>query len=77
MYREIPNIQFDYTPNKLVIDDSRIILDKSSFKLTGTITDIEKYLRNESLLVEVGFFSDNTHINQLMDIVNGFVLLIP
>lgn len=70
---EIPNIQFDYTPNKLVIDDSRIILDKSSFKLTGTITDIEKYLRNESLLVgKLDFFSDNTHINQLMDIVNGF-----
>ncbi len=70
---QIPNIQFDYTPNKFVIDDSHIILGKSDFKLTGIVSNIEKYFQNESILVgKLDFVSNNTHINQLMDIVSGF-----
>lgn len=70
---EIPFIIFDFTPEKFVIDESQIILDKSNFKLSGIITHIDQYYKKTGLLkCDLNFVSDNTHINQLMDIVSGF-----
>ncbi|MDD3280930.1 MAG: AsmA-like C-terminal region-containing protein [Bacteroidales bacterium] len=70
---EIPSIIFDFTPEKFVINESHVILDKSSFKLSGVITNIDKYYRKTDLLkANLDFVSDNTNINQIMDIVSGF-----
>lgn len=68
----IPSIEFDFTPEKMQIDNSKIILGKSMFSLSGTIRQIEQYIRKTDLLTaELDFVSDNTDVSQIMDIVSG------
>lgn len=68
----IPSIVFDFTPEKMRIDNSKIILGESIFSLSGTIRQIEQYLRKTDLLTaELDFVSDNTDVSQIMDIVSG------
>lgn len=70
---EIPMIVFDFTPEKFVINQSQLILDESNFKLSGEISHIDQYLNKTGLLKgNLRFVSDNTNINQIMDIVSGF-----
>ena len=70
---EIPAIKFAFTPRKFKIDDSRIVIDRSDFKLTGEARNIRKFMKHEGLLEgEFDFISEQTDIDQLMDIVSGF-----
>ncbi|MCQ2344913.1 MAG: hypothetical protein MJ002_08405 [Paludibacteraceae bacterium] len=68
----IPSIKFDFTPDQLDIDNSRIILGNSDFNLSGEITNIRGYVeRNELLKGDLKFRSDKTDVDQIMDLVNG------
>ncbi|MDR0829257.1 MAG: AsmA family protein [Prevotellaceae bacterium] len=69
----IPMIDFDFSPEKFVINKSRIVIDNSDFNLSGIITNIDKYLNNSGLLTaNVNFTSDKTNVKELMEIVSGF-----
>jgi hypothetical protein len=69
----IPAIAFNFTPEKFDIAESRIKLGNSDFNLSGIITNIDGYLKNNGLLKgELEFVSENTDVFQLMDYANGF-----
>ncbi|MDR1591322.1 MAG: hypothetical protein LBS16_00330 [Prevotellaceae bacterium] len=69
----ISNIDGTLTHEKLSINNTRILLDGSDFTLSGVVTNIDKYLENTGLLVaDFDFVSDNTDVNRLMALFNGF-----
>jgi hypothetical protein len=69
----IPAIAFNFSPEKFDIAESRIKLGNSDFNLSGIITNIDGYLKNNGLLKgELEFVSENTDVFQLMDYANGF-----
>ena len=68
----IPSIDFDFTPDELLIYDSRLIVDKSDFQLTGQLKNISGYFRDEALLTgDFNFRSHTTDVNKLMAMFNG------
>lgn len=68
----IPSINFTLKPDRLDIDNSRIILGNSDFNLSGEITNMQGFVgRNELLKGNLNFRSDKTDVDQLMDLVNG------
>ncbi|MDD4848629.1 MAG: hypothetical protein PHR53_07705, partial [Bacteroidales bacterium] len=70
---QVPTIEFDFTPEKFHFKESSIILGNSQFGLSGDITNIESYWKNEGMLTGVmDFISETTDIDQLMDLMNGF-----
>lgn len=69
---EIPAIKMDFEPELFDIQDSRIIIDQSDFKLTGKLANILSYFRGDSILFgRFDFISDNTDVTQLMNLTNG------
>ncbi len=69
---QIPAIDFDFTPDEYLIRDSRLIIDKSDFHLTGQLTNVRPFLRDEGLLKgDFNFRSHTTDVNQLLDLVSG------
>lgn len=69
---EIPALKFDFSTKKLNIHESRVVLGNSVFQLSGEITQFNKYLRKKAPLKgELQFISDNTDVDQLMELVNG------
>lgn len=70
---QIPSIKFNLTPRDLYIGDSRIIIADSDFKLSGHATNIRKFIRKKGDLIGTfDFVSDQTNVNQLLDLVSGF-----
>lgn len=69
----IPAIKFNFNPRQLAVEDSRIIIDQSDFRLTGEVKNLRKYAQGEALLEgQFDFVSEQTNITQLMDLINGF-----
>ena len=69
---EVPAIKSNFTPERFTIRESRVILGNSDFKLSGIITNIDKYIKETGLLTgKLKFVSDHTDVTQLMDLVNG------
>ena len=69
----IPTIKFNFNPRQLTIEDSRIIIDQSDFRLSGIAKNFRNYAKGEGLLEgEFDFVSEQTHVTQLMDLMNGF-----
>lgn len=69
----IPAIKFVFRPDIFTIDTSRIVIGESDFNLSGEASNLRKYLKKKDLLVgDFYFISDNTNIDELMDLVNGF-----
>ncbi|GAB1415101.1 AsmA-like C-terminal region-containing protein [Paludibacter sp.] len=70
---QIPAIDFDFTPDEYLIRDSRLVIDKSDFQLTGMLSNVRPYLRDEGLLKgDFNFRSHTTDVNHLMDMFSGF-----
>ena len=68
----IPTIKFQFRPNNFDIEQSRIIIDDSDFALSGNITNLKNFAKGRGLLRgNLKFQSDQTNIDQLMDLVNG------
>lgn len=68
----IPAIKCQFTPNKFDIDESHVIIKNSDFNLSGNIYNLKKFINKRGLLKgELLFESQNTNINELMDLVNG------
>lgn len=69
---EIPEIKFDFTPRKLDIANSRIILGSSDFGLAGEVTNITEFIEGSALLRgTLNFTSQKTNVDELMALVNG------
>lgn len=70
---QIPAIKFAFTPRNFNIEESRIIIDRSDFKLAGEARNIRKFMKGDGLLEgEFNFVSTQTDIDQLLDLVSGF-----
>lgn len=69
---KIPAIDFDFTPDEYLIRDSRVIIDRSDFQLTGKLANVNAYLKDEGLLKgDFNFRSHTTDVNQLMNLTSG------
>ncbi len=69
---DIPAIKFSYSSDTLSIEDSRIILGNSDFKLSGLVSDISSFVADESSLrADFDFVSERTDIDQLLDYFSG------
>lgn len=69
---DIPAIKFGYSSDTLSIEDSRIILGNSDFKLSGLVSDISSFVADESSLrVDFDFVSERTDIDRLLDYFSG------
>ena len=69
---DIPTIKFGYSSDTLSIEDSRIILGNSDFKLSGLVSDISSFVADESSLrADFDFVSERTDIDQLLDYFSG------
>lgn len=69
---DIPAIKFGYSSDTLSIEDSRIILGNSDFKLSGLVSDISSFVADESSLrADFDFVSERTDIDQLLDYFSG------
>lgn len=69
---KIPTVQFDFTPEKYTINDSRFVLGRSDFQLYGYLDNVSSYLRHDSLLMgDFKFVSNNTDINSIMELTSG------
>lgn len=69
---DIPTINFDFNPEFISINNSRVIIDRSDFNLSGIITNLDKYLSKSGLLTaNFEFISDYTDVTRLMDLVSG------
>ena len=68
----IPAIKFQFRPNNFDIEQSRIIIDESDFALSGNITNLKNFAKKRGLLRgNLKFESQQTNIDQLMNLVNG------
>ncbi|MDO9633527.1 MAG: AsmA-like C-terminal region-containing protein [Paludibacter sp.] len=68
----IPAIDFDFSSDEYLIRDSRLIIGKSDFQLTGRLTNVTEYLKDEGLLKgDFNFRSNLTDVNHLMNLTNG------
>ncbi len=68
----IPAIKFSFRPNNFDIEQSRIIIDDSDFALSGNITNLKNFSKGHGLLRgNLKFESEQTNIDQLMDLING------
>ena len=66
-------VDFSLTLDNLTINNSRFILKNSDFNLSGKITNIDDYMRNDGMLkADLSFTSNMVNIKELMDIVSGF-----
>lgn len=69
---DIPAIKFGYSSDTLSIEDSRIVLGNSDFKLSGLVSDISSFVADESSLrADFDFVSERTDIDQLLDYFSG------
>lgn len=69
---EIPTINFQFRPNDFDINSSRIVIQNSDFNLSGSITNLRRFMSKKGLLEgQLLFESSNTNVDELMAIVNG------
>lgn len=69
---EIPALKMNFDPEKFNIKESKLVIDRSDFQLTGTLSNILSYFRGDSILRgDFTFLSNNTDVSQLMALTNG------
>jgi hypothetical protein len=69
---EIPAIKLDFTPETFNIEESSIILDRSDFRLSGTLENVLSYFREDSILRgNFNFESNTTDVMQVMNLTSG------
>lgn len=69
---EIPSIKMDFDPEVFNIKESKLVIDRSDFSLSGTLSNIKSYFKKDSLLRgNFDFVSNQTDALQLMSLTNG------
>jgi len=69
---EIPSIKMNFEPETFHIKESKLVIDKSDFQLTGNLNNILSYYRGDSILRgDFSFVSNTTDVAQLMALTSG------
>lgn len=69
---EIPSIKMNFDPETFNIKESKLVIDKSDFQLSGNLNNILSYFRGDSILRgDFSFVSNTTDVLQLMALTNG------
>jgi hypothetical protein len=69
---EIPSLKMNFEPETFNIIESKILIDKSDFQLTGSLNNILSYFKGDSILRgKFNFSSDTTDVLQLIALTNG------
>ncbi|MCQ2332077.1 MAG: hypothetical protein MJZ95_02595 [Paludibacteraceae bacterium] len=69
---KIPSIDFKFTPKECHINKSRIQIEHSDFNLSGDVTNIKNHIEKNGLLKgNLKFESDQTNVDEIMNLVNG------
>ncbi len=69
---EIPSIKMNFDPETFNIKESKMVIDKSDFQLSGNLNNILSYFRGDSILRgDFSFVSNTTDVLQLMALTNG------
>ncbi len=68
----IPSIRFRLNPECLDIKNGTLGLGQSEFTLSGLVTNLASYMKDEGLLkADLQFVSDYVDVNYLMDFISG------
>jgi len=69
---EIPSIKMDFDPQVFNIKESKVTIDKSDFSLSGTLSNIQSFIKKDSLLRgSFNFVSNQTDVLKLMNLTSG------
>ncbi len=69
---EIHSIKMNFEPESFQIKESKLLIDKSDFQLTGNLNNILSYYRGDSTLRgDFSFVSNVTDVAQLMTLTSG------
>lgn len=69
---QIPNIKFNYQPQRCEIANANVIFGNSDFYLSGYVEGLEQWLSHEDLLRgSLNFTSNFTNVDDLMDAISG------
>ena len=69
---QIPDIKFNYKPEKCEIASANIVFGNSDFYLSGAVTGLEKWLSHEDMLKGDLYFTSNyTNVDDLLDAISG------
>ncbi len=69
---QIPDIKFNYKPERCEIASANVVFGNSDFYLTGAVTGLEKWLSHEDMLKGDLYFTSNyTNVDDLMEAFSG------
>ncbi len=69
---QIPDIKFNYKPEKCDIASANIVFGNSDFYLSGSVTGLEKWLVHQEMLKGDLYFTSNyTNVDNLLDVFSG------
>lgn len=69
---QIPDIKFNYKPEKCDIQSANIVFGNSDYYLSGTVTGLEQWLSHEAMLKgDLNFTSNFTNVDDLLDVFSG------
>ncbi len=69
---QMPNLLFNYRPEKCAIEQANIVFGNSDYYLQGEVFNIEQWLSHEALLTgDLHFTSNYTNVDDLMAVFSG------
>lgn len=69
---QIPDIKFNYKPERCEIASANVVFGNSDFYLSGAVTGLEKWLSHEAMLKGDLYFTSNyTNVDDLLDVFSG------
>lgn len=69
---QIPDIKFNYKPEKCEIASANIVFGNSDYYLSGAVTGLEKWISHEDMLRgDLNFTSNYTNVDDLMEVLSG------
>lgn len=69
---QIPDIKFNYKPERCEIASANVVFGNSDFYLSGAVTGLEKWLSHEDMLCGDLYFTSNyTNVDDLLDAFSG------
>ncbi len=69
---QIPDIKFNYKPERCEIASANVVFGNSDFYLSGAVTGLEKWLSHEDMLKGDLYFTSNyTNVDDLMEAFSG------
>ena len=69
---QIPDIKFNYKPEKCEISSANIVFGNSDYYISGSVTGLEKWMSHEDVLHgDLNFTSNYTNVDDLLDALSG------